>query len=831
MTQTQASTANEVQARPELFVACADADSGWVYGFLLPELGLDRKSVLTPHDFRPGAVVVEEFERAVLVARYTVLVLSPAFGTSQWSAFAELLASHDSVRRNSDRLVPVLLEPYELPLHLDFRVRLDCTARARWEPEAARLRELLHQAAPPAEQVPCPYPGLMAFGAEDAGRFFGREREADDILLRIRQQGFLLVTGPSGCGKSSLLCAGVLPRLDRGRWAVRSLRPDATPLRALADALGGEVTGASEEHLLALVRAVLVGPERLLLFVDQAEGVFVLPSREERAEFLRVLDLLRRVDGCVVLLAMRADFYADLMTSVLWPLGPGERVEIASLRGDALREAVAGPATGAGVHLEPVLLERLLRDAAEEPAALPLLQETMVLLWERRVRRLLTVSAYEELGGDGRSGLAAALATRADAALAALAPAQRDIARRILTRLVQLGEGRHDIRRRQPVTALRAAADDQALFDATLRHLADRRLLTLSRGDGDDATVDLGHEAMIGQWSTLRVWVDESRASELVRRRIERDAAEWLRHGCDLGELYRQRKLADALDWTVEHGDELGRTAVRFLAAARRRRLLRRLGTGTVAAATLAGVVWLAIPPVQEAWWQRQAQSLGPTAHLAGGPAIVGTDHRRVTFPPLDVDVHEVTNQQYRYCVRAERCLPPQEPFGDSPYADGDRGLPVAYVTAYQAAGYCAWTGRRLPTEDEWERAARGTGGRKYPWGDSEPAPGRVNAILGGRVPSGTVPATSPQFTAGSTPEGLENLAGNVAEFTRTRARSGEGDDVVREGAWNGRDRVDSLAVKGGGWQEAVNGMETAGVMDATAADVEVGFRCIARAR
>jgi serine/threonine-protein kinase len=155
----------------------------------------------------------------------------------------------------------------------------------------------------------------------------------------------------------------------------------------------------------------------------------------------------------------------------------------------------------------------------------------------------------------------------------------------------------------------------------------------------------------------------------------------------------------------------------------------------------------------------------------------------------------------------------------------------VAYVTAYQAAGYCAWTGRRLPTEDEWERAARGTGGRKYPWGDSEPAPGRVNAILGGRVPSGTVPATSPQFTAGSTPEGLENLAGNVAEFTRTRARSGEGDDVVREGAWNGRDRVDSLAVKGGGWQEAVNGMETAGVMDATAADVEVGFRCIARAR
>jgi len=98
-----------VQVQPELFVAYAESDSEWVHGFLLPELGLDRQSVLTPQDFRPGAVVVQELERAVETARLTVLVLSPAFGMSPWSAFAELLATHDSLRRNSDRLVPVLL--------------------------------------------------------------------------------------------------------------------------------------------------------------------------------------------------------------------------------------------------------------------------------------------------------------------------------------------------------------------------------------------------------------------------------------------------------------------------------------------------------------------------------------------------------------------------------------------------------------------------------------------------------------------------------------------------------------------------------------------------
>jgi len=112
----------------------------------------------------------------------------------------------------------------------------------------------------------------------------------------------------------------------------------------------------------------------------------------------------------------------DESLSVLWPVSRGERVEIAPLRGAALREAIIRPAADAGVHLEPVLLERLLHDAGGEPGALSLVQETMVLLWERRTRRLLTVSAYEELGGQGRSGLAAALATRADAALAALSP-------------------------------------------------------------------------------------------------------------------------------------------------------------------------------------------------------------------------------------------------------------------------------------------------------------------------------------------------------------------------------------------------------------------------
>ena len=228
-----------VHVPPELFVAYADEDREWVHGFLLAEVGLDRACVVTPDDFRPGAVLVEELERAVTSARCTVMVLTPAFGASPLAALAELLASHDSLRRDSDRLVPLVLKPFELPLHLDFRVRLDCTDPARWPAEMARLRELLQRGTPPPDELACPYPGLIAFGPEQAGLFFGRDRESDEISRLVRQHGFLLVVGPSGSGKSSLVSAGVLPRLraaDGDRWLVRTVRPGASvsPLAARA---------------------------------------------------------------------------------------------------------------------------------------------------------------------------------------------------------------------------------------------------------------------------------------------------------------------------------------------------------------------------------------------------------------------------------------------------------------------------------------------------------------------------------------------------------------------------------------------------------------------
>ena len=412
---------------PELFVAYADEDREWVHGFLLAEIGLDRACVVTPDDFRPGAVLVEELERAVTTARCTVMVLTPAFGASPLAALAELLASHDSLRRDPGRLVPLQLKPVELPLHLDFRVRLDCTDPARWQAEMARLRESAAARRPAARRAGLPVPRADRV-RPGAGRAVLRPGPRKRRDLPPGPPARLPARGrPVGLGK---VIAGVGGRAapaaggGRDRWLVRTVRPSASgsPLASLlgeSAAGGGRSLGDSVAALLATVP----GTERLLLFIDQAEAIFVLPSRENRDQYLDLIGQLRRTEACTVVLAVRADFFGDLMTSPLWPVSRGERVEITPLRGAALRDAIVRPAAAVGAHIEPVLLERLLYDAGDEPDVLSLIQETMVLLWERRSRRLLTLSAYEDLGGDGRSGLAAALATRADAALADLLPA------------------------------------------------------------------------------------------------------------------------------------------------------------------------------------------------------------------------------------------------------------------------------------------------------------------------------------------------------------------------------------------------------------------------
>jgi hypothetical protein len=134
--------------------------------------------------------------------------------------------------------------------------------------------------------------------------------------------------------------------------------------------------------------------------VDPLEELFTLAGPAERQRFIAALRVLRADPRCYLLFALRADFYGALMDSALWPdvAGRMSRVDVAPLRGAALAQAITQPALRVGVHLEGRLCDRLVADAADEPGALPLVQETLRLLWERRRHKLIGVAEYEALG-------------------------------------------------------------------------------------------------------------------------------------------------------------------------------------------------------------------------------------------------------------------------------------------------------------------------------------------------------------------------------------------------------------------------------------------------
>ena len=277
-----------------------------------------------------------------------------------------------------------------------------------------------------------------------------------------------------------------------------------------------------------------------------------MATAAERSPFEQALLQLQAADDFYLVIAARADFYANLMASPLWEQIREHRLEVTPPRGDALWEAIALPARDVGVALQPALVERLLADAGEEPGVLPFIQETLVMLWAHAARLAIGLDAYTDLVGDksGRSGLQVALAEHAEHVYRAVLAndGERGMAKRILLRLLQFGQGRPDTRRQQTVDELRTGTSTAAGFDHVLAALTANRLLTLS----DEARrVDLSHEALIRGWPRLQQWIDERRAAELTRRRLEEKAQERrrLRQGDGEGGLLDAVELAEAEAW------------------------------------------------------------------------------------------------------------------------------------------------------------------------------------------------------------------------------------------------------------------------------------------
>lgn len=483
-----------------------------------------------------------------------------------------------------------------------------------------------------------PFPGLRYFDTEDAAWFFGRERMVTQLVEALARRyddpAPLVVLGASGAGKSSLLRAGLIPALGYGaldipgsaRWPRIVFTPGEDPFGALAVKLSpvvdrecDELARSLRESVQGLSEALANRSEPLVIVVDQFEEVFTACRGDTaRTRFIAALCAAAGGDRptALVVLGVQADFYASCTTYPGLTTALQDHVLVGPMRPGEVREAIEKPASLAGVAIEPGLVELLLselgvgpdnddvaagRPAAEkspvsyEPGKLPLLSHALLATWQ--LRGDLTVKSYQATGG-----IAGALGKTADEALTNLPPAARSMARSVLLRLVQVGEGSQDTRRRMTLAQLAAEFPAPGVLDTVLARFtaADSRLLSR-----DDGTVQLAHEALITRWPTLRGWLAGNRDEALLAQQVAEAAQRWIADREDPAHLYRGSRLALTEHLIQDSGRSahplpvpyLGAQAVRFLRAgqAGRRRVRRRWYSAAAAMTVLllvAGVTF-----------------------------------------------------------------------------------------------------------------------------------------------------------------------------------------------------------------------------------------------
>jgi formylglycine-generating enzyme len=236
---------------------------------------------------------------------------------------------------------------------------------------------------------------------------------------------------------------------------------------------------------------------------------------------------------------------------------------------------------------------------------------------------------------------------------------------------------------------------------------------------------------------------------------------------------------------------------------------------------------------------------LGPALCQANGRgvwdvafAVRAEGHaHEVTLSDFEIDATEVTVERYQRCVAASVCAPPSFAIGDTRFDMPT--FPITHVTWEDADAYCRFAGGRLPTEAEWELAARGKNDNTFPWGKiynphlanhgsfaEEPTDGRDGFV--GLAPVGS-------FPDGATPTGLYDMAGNAAEWVADWYDRDEQQFGYRRGA-----QVNPKGppfgpyghvIRGGSFRDGAHWMRSAARRASNSAERAVGFRCAADVR
>jgi tetratricopeptide (TPR) repeat protein len=544
---------------------------------------------------------------------------------------------------------------------VDLRARLDDPA-AIDELESAVRGKATAQLTEAAVEL-CPYRALQAFREQDEKLFFGRERFAEQLLAKARDEKLKLiaVVGPSGSGKSSVVQAGLLPRLRRERpprlsWEAAIFTPGKAPFHNLAAALvtagatehdrwerlskaeklGQDLSGGAIRLEAAIATAVdeAHGTNRLLLVVDQAEDLFTLTTEEDRKPFIQRLLAAADAAPVTIALTLRADFYDQAIgySRELGELITEGQVNILPMSREELRQAIVAPANSVELKFEDGMVDRILDHIEDEPGNLPLLEFALTELWNRRQGEMLSNDAYEKIGG-----VAGAISRRAEEEFNRLSSEQQVTAQRVLTRLVRVAaatEGGTDTRQRVRLSELDASAREVALTFADARLLVTNRIEIKNEetsAEESEEIVEVAHEALIRSWQRLKDLLNRDRQFLLWRQRLGIALSEWQRTGRDADALLRGVLLNEARRWRKERGQDLNEREQEFIA---RSESAERPPKHRIAAAA-AIVIVIALAAFGWKLWDNRPQSQ-INKILAQSPSVVKAAAANSFFASFD---------------------------------------------------------------------------------------------------------------------------------------------------------------------------------------------------
>ncbi|MFN7654412.1 MAG: High-affnity carbon uptake protein Hat/HatR [Cyclobacteriaceae bacterium] len=434
-----------------------------------------------------------------------------------------------------------------------------------------------------------PFPGLRPFSLDECHLFFGREGQADEILLKLSQNRSVTVLGYSGSGKSSLMYCGLIPMLYGGfmtqtgpNWKVIITRPGTSPIQNLTESIvdfllsEGRIEEADKQIHRSVISSVLhSGPnglieitryiqssnhENVFFLIDQFEELFRYKDStaegavDESTEFVSLI--LATVDQTDVpaymALSMRADFMGDCASFPgLTNLVNKSNYLVPQMTREQKRMVIEGPVAVGGGRISQRLVKRLLSDIGNNQDQLPILQHALMRTWDywlvnREPGEPMDLRHYNSVGQ-----ISQALSLHANEAYEELNSQDKEIAEILFKAITEKNQESQGTRR---PTKIRTVAELAAVPESKVIQVVDRfrqqgRSFLMPSYHvplASESLIEISHESLMRIWTRLSTWVDEEFESARMYKRVS-DASAMYQVGKT--SLWRPPDLQLALNW------------------------------------------------------------------------------------------------------------------------------------------------------------------------------------------------------------------------------------------------------------------------------------------